>query len=71
MHLYIWKARLGERGDRRRDWEREERRAREGKEWERGELYMHIDQIIVYYTYVFVYFGELYYINVTNYTNSK
>ena len=29
-----------------------ERRAREGREWERSELYMYI---IVYYTYTFVY----------------
>ena len=35
--------------------ERGERRAREGREWEIGELYIYIDKIIVYYTYAFVY----------------
>lgn len=28
------------------------------KEWQSGELYMYDGQIIVYYTYVFVYFNE-------------
>ena len=32
-----------------------ERRAREGREWERSELYMYI---IVYYTYAFVYMAS-------------
>ena len=33
MYLYIWQARLGEGG---------EKQAREGREWERGELYKYI-----------------------------
>jgi len=63
MYLYIWQDRLGERGERRvrlgergesqsRLREGGEKRAREGREWETGELYIYI---IVYNCILYIY----------------